>query len=593
MHQSFRYLAIPLLVVGLLVGPALARPAPTALSTDGEPLRDPPLVMCVPVTTGKGIFLLDALGKKLNLPKTVKINEIGFLYNALSMEAYQAVSDDPKSFHSKVVLPYLLASKEMNDSLKLRRTARQIKYQLIAEELKKTNQLSEEEKKLLLDYLSQQVGAPVVLLARSPLPSFLPEPGPCMIPIGIERVDPKTGARLGLETSAICVLDIEAEGKKLFSVKDAIDNDTLDLVLAHENAHAIMFDMYGRKFAEIERISTNGHDAPYITDQGLGYIEGWAEAFEAVYGPANLKLQEKDRKKYNISEFLYGRQDPIRRERYIWARPTGKKTGILKNGCQLMATEGVIAGLFYDILTSRALTAPFEKCVVTMLLFQPLSFMDFVKAYVQLFPDDKKTLYRIVLENTNYAIMDRRAIDLYAAYYQAKLAYVKKQCSKEEFAKAKNAFITFKEELYKIALKNDTLFANVGPQLWFTGKLKISDKKPGLFDFKTKIAKKLGKDPNVWEFRLDLNTVTAKMLRVIGFDEATADKIIDARQKRGFFTGNALKVLSETAGVEALAKVKAETGLAIYIPKGPTPPDTAAALLWPEDIEKFPVAGEE
>jgi hypothetical protein len=123
--------------------------------------------------------------------------------------------------------------------------------------------------------------------------------------------------------------------------------------------------------------------------------------------------------------------------------------------------------------------------------------------------------------------------------------------------------------------------------------VKISDKKPGMFDFKTKIAKKLGMDPNIWEFRLDLNTVTAKMLRVIGFDEATADKIIDARQKRGFFTGDALKVLSETAGAEAFAKVKAETGLALYIPKGPTPPDTAAALLWPEDIEKCSVPGEE
>ncbi len=593
MHPLFRCLAIPLVVVGLLVGPALGRTPVTTISSDGDPLQDAPIVMCVPVTAGKGSFFGNLLGKALNLPKTVKINEIGFLANALSMEAFQAVADEPSSFHSKVVRPYLLNSKELADSLKLRRTARQIKYQVIANELKKTNKLSEEEKKLVLGYLSQQVGAPVVILAKSPLPSFLPEPGPCMIPIGIERVDPKTGARLGLETSAICVLDIEAEGKKLFSVKDAVDNDTLDLVVAHENAHAIMFDMYGKKFAEIERISTNGHDAPYITDQGLGYIEGWAEAFEAVYGPANPKLKEKDRKKYNISEFLFSRQDPIRRERYIWARPTGKKTGVLKNGSQLMATEGVIAGLFYDILTNRALNAPFEKCVTAMLLFQPQSFMDFVKAYVKLYPDDKKTLYRIVLENTNYATMDRQAIDLYAAYYQSKLAYVQKKCSKEDHLKAKNAFITFKEDLFKKALKNDTLFANVGPQLWFTGKLKLDDKKPGLFDLKAKIAKKLGKDPNVWEFRLDLNTVTHKMLRVIGFDESAAANVIEARQKRGFFTGDVLKLLGETAGADAFAKVKAQTGLAVYTHKGPTAPDTAAALLWPEDIEKLPVTGEE
>lgn len=592
MRTLLRFVAVPLVTVGLLAGSVLARPPATAISTDGDPLKDDPIAMCVPVTQGKGSFFGNILGSMLNLPKTVKINEIGFLANALSMEAFQATHDQPGSFHSKVVLPYLKNSKELADSLKLRRTARQIKFQVVSNEMKKVKELTDDQKKALLGYLSQQVGAPLVILAKSPLPSFLPEPGPCMIPIGIERVEAKSGQRLGLETSAICVLDIDAEGKKLFSVKEAVDNDTLDLVVCHENGHGIMFDMYGKKFSEIERISTNGHDTPYITDQGLGYIEGWAEAFEAVYGPANPKLKEKDRKKYNISEFLFGRQDPIRRERYIWARPTGKKTGILKNGSQLMATEGVIAGLFYDLLTSRAINAPFEKCVTAMLVFQPQSFMDFVRAWVKLFPDDKKVLYRIVLENTNYATMDRQAIDLYAAYYQAKLAFVQKRGSKDDLNKAKTAFTSFKEGLYKKAMSGDTLFANVGPQLWFTGKLKLEEKKVGLFDLKTKIAKKLGQDPNVWEFRLDLNTVTAKMLKVIGFDEATAEKVVTERQKRGFFTGEPVKLLGETAGQEAFAKVKSQTGLAAYTPKGPTPPDTAAGLLWPEDIEKLPVAGE-
>ena len=118
-----------------------------------------------------------------------------------------------------------------------------------------------------------------------------------MMPMGVEMVDPKTGKRFGLETSAICVLDIKSGGETLFSVKEALENDTLDLVLAHENAHGIQFDLYGKLFHKIQRTSTNGHDAPYITDLGMAYIEGWAEAFEAVYGPSNPKLKEKDRKK--------------------------------------------------------------------------------------------------------------------------------------------------------------------------------------------------------------------------------------------------------------------------------------------------------
>lgn len=94
------------------------------------------------------------------------------------------------------------------------------------------------------------------------------------------------------------------------------------------------------------------YDAPIITDRSCQ--KGWA-GLEAVYGPANsANWSEKDRTKYNISEF-HARADPIRRDRYVWASNTGKKTGVLKNGLQLMSTEGVIAGHLYDILTSRAI----------------------------------------------------------------------------------------------------------------------------------------------------------------------------------------------------------------------------------------------
>ena len=130
-------------------------------------------------------------------------------------------------------------------------------------------------------------------------------------------VEDKSGKRTGIETSMICVLDIGDGKETIFSIKDALNNDTLALVVAHENAHAIQCDMYGKLFQKIQRTSTNGHDVPIITVLGLAYVEGWAEAFEAVYGPANPKLKEKDRKKYNISEFLYSRQDPIRRDRYL------------------------------------------------------------------------------------------------------------------------------------------------------------------------------------------------------------------------------------------------------------------------------------
>ncbi len=366
----------------------------TVISGDQSSVADS-LAMMEPVNVGKGKIVSGFIGKVLNIPKTVKISDSGFLLFGLSADAMQVTPAGKNTYHTKAVYPYLQESKEMQDSLRLRRTARQIRYQTLKSAVEKS-EATAEQNKAIIDFLSQSVGSPMVLMAKSPLPAFMASPGPCMIPMGAEMVDLKTGKRLGIETSMICVLDIKSGDEVIFSIDDALKNDTLDLVVAHENAHGIMFDAYGKLFQSIQRTSSNGHDAPIITDVGLAYVEGWAEAFEAVYGPSNPKLSEKDREKDNISEFLYSRQNPIRRDRYVWASNVGKKTGVLKNGLQFMSTEGVIAGHFYDILTARAINAPFEKCIKTMLT-APMNFMEFVQNFVKLFPEDKKVVYRILL----------------------------------------------------------------------------------------------------------------------------------------------------------------------------------------------------
>lgn len=575
--KSLTKCSLAIAIAACLLGdPAWARNPQTIVSTDKDPLKDSSIVVCTPVTQ-KGGLIKNFLGKVLNIPNSVKINEIGYLFNALSMDALQAKPADPKGFHTTVVLPYLKSSKELEDSLKLRRTARQIKFKTVSESLKKVNQLTEEQKSEIGRFLSQQIGAPILVLDKSPLPVIMASPGPCMIPMGLEVIDPKSGKRIGLETSVICVLDIESGGEKLFSVQEALNNDTLDLVLAHENAHAIMFDMYGKMFTKIRRISTNGHDAPYITDLGMGLTEGWAEAFEAVYGPANPRLAEKDRKKYNISDFLFGRQNPIRRDRYVWARPIGKKTGVPKNGLQLLCTEGVVAGQFYDILTSKSIAAPFEKCVTTMLLAQPLDYRDFIKAFVKLFPDDKKVVYRILLEGMNYVTMHKDAARLYQEAYTAKVAFTQKKTSKEAYLKARNAFNQVKEELFAKAAAGADPFANVGPEMWFSGVLK--DTPTG--------KEKAGPDT---PFNLDLNTVSSKMLVALGAEQADAEKLIAQRNAAGFFTGDPLKVLAAQLGAEKFAAMKAKSGLKAWQPPAePTASGNQARVMWPEDIEKLAI----
>ncbi len=580
-----RFLSAFLAASMFLSGAAFARQPVTELSTDPAALSDKPIIMAEPITIGKGNLIGGFIGKVLNVPKSVKLEDIGYLVFALSNEAIQVF---PSKIGQKDLLPYFLSSKELQDSLKLRRTARQIRYQYFKQGIDQVKDLTAQQKKDILNFLSQSVGSSMVLMTKSPLPSFMPSPGPCMIPLGAEIVEEKSTKRLGIETSMICVLDIEADGKKIFSIKDAMNNDTLDLVVAHENAHAIQFDLYGKLFQKIQRISTNGHDAPYITDLGLAYIEGWAEAFEAVYGPANPKLKEKDRKKYNISEFLFGRQDPIRRDRYVWAQ-TAKKTGVLKNGLQLMSTEGVIAGLFYDILTSRAINAPFEKSVQVMLT-NPMDFMEFVDNYVKLFPEDKKVIYRIMLENTKYVIMDAKAAESYKSYYQSKLDFVQKKVSKADYIKARDAHRAYAESMFKKAMSNGNIFANVGPQMWFQGKINLTQLKEKASAAKLVMIKAFGKKDKFYEFRLDLNTVTVDMLRMIGFAEADAAKLIEAREQAGFFKGNPVSTIKKIVGADRFDKYNAVLNLSVY---DHSKADEIAQYkeqslaFWPEDIEKM------
>ncbi len=574
-------------ICSLAVSPSFCKEPVTAISTDITPLNEA-IVMMKPVNIGKGHIISGFLGKMLNIPKTTKIADSGFLAFGLSEDAIQVMPTEEKSLHIKSILPYLNESKELQDSLKLRRTARQIRYQHLKDKISKSTELSEEQKESIIDFLSQSIGSPVVLLSKSPLPYFMPSPGPCMIPLGAERLDSKGKTSEGIETSVICLLDIKSGNEVIFSIEDALKNDTLDLVICHENAHAIQFDMYGKLFQKIQRTSTNGHDAPYITDLGLAYIEGWAEAFEAVYGPANPKLDEKDRTKYNISEFLYSRQNPVRRDRYVWVS-LNEKTGELKNGLQLMSTEGVIAGFFYDILTSRAIVAPFDKCVKTM-LETPMNFMEFVKTYVKLFPEDKKVIYRIILENSHYVTMHENAYESYKNYYGFVKAYKQKKIEKNDFVEAKKAYKEYTEKLFEEAMKTDNIFANVGPQMWFSGKVDMISVHKIPSERKELMAEAFGKKDKFYEFRLDLNTASKDMLRSIGFSYDDVNTILKARTKKNFFTGNPINVLKNVLGEEKFNSYNQNLNLAPYDhSKSDSIRDyeEQSVVLWPEDIAKL------
>jgi len=426
--------------------------------------------------------------------------------------------------YAKDVIPALAGSQEMLDSVKLRMIARKIKYDLIV----RSGNAS------YAEFYKNYITAPVALFI-----GFNAGMGPACAIAALYL--PLANGGYYFFNTVTYVEDIN----KFFSIADAIKNDTFDLVIAHENAHGIMFDMYGSRMKDVDssKKSNIGHDGPYISDRNLAYIEGWAEAFEALYGPANplLKLKEEDRKKYRISEFLFTRQDPVRRDSYIWQ--TKDKKGLLKNGNQLISTEGAIAGQFYDILTSKSLKEPFVKSVSVMFNHRPKDYVEFLKGWVKDHPEDKQTVYRIFLENTNYATASNEARSLYHDYYQAKIKFVQKKMDEKAFYVIKNKWLAFKEGLFKDIMQNDAIDANVGPDLWMN------------------LAS--GASPDVKDLHLNLSLVTKGALMLFkGMTPEDADVILKARESMGVLPyKTATEGLSEILGAEKANKIIADNGI--------------------------------
>jgi len=331
-----------------------------------------------------------------------------------------------------------------------------------------------------------------------------------------------------------------------------IANDTLDLAFLHENSHGIMYDLYGGRFAQIPRPSDNGHDGPVISDRGLAWVEGWAEAFEALYGPANplLKAGRIDPAAYGLAEFQLTRQDPVRREAYIWDADVPKRSGILKTGAQLIATEGVVAAVVYDLLTSRAIADPFGKLCVTMVSRHPMDVIELVRGFMSAYPADARTAARIFLENTRYATASNEARGLYHAYYQAKKAYVQKRIDAQAFAAARDAYVRHKEAVFARVMADPALLsANVGPDLWVTFPRKPAPAGKAAAgcacaECRSAAAAAAGAPaPPEKGIPVNLNTAKPAFLGRVGFTPEQAAEFAAARSAAGFFTEAAARDL--------------------------------------------------
>ncbi|HNY12362.1 MAG TPA: hypothetical protein PKK26_12285 [Candidatus Wallbacteria bacterium] len=469
-------------------------------------------------------FVSIELAESKNYPGMADTAEVRNEFEKLEVAANSAliIKNSPgHGEHAAKILPYLKKSEQMIDSAKLRVIARMKKLELITKSGNKE----------YAEFYKNIVTAPVAfMIGQNP---------------GQGGSQATRNMHLFFKDGTYYFFNGYINLNSLegyYQLIDRINNDTLDICSAHENAHGIMFDMYGAEKYKIKNgcLSTSGHDGPVISDRALAFIEGWAEAFEALYGPTNpiFNFSEAEREKYGISEFQYTRQDPVRRDRYIWQNYK-VKNGLLKNGLQIIATEGAIASQFYDIFTSRVIKNAFTKSVALMYNYKPADFVEFLNAWVKDNPEDRNVLYRIFLENTNYATASNESRRLYADYYQAKLKYVQKQLEEAKFREIKNKWLAFKEALFADVMKTGNIGANVGPDLWL--------------DFPAK------------KQRINLSTITSEYfahLKLANLSNEDIATFIKAREAMGVLTGtSAVETLRTILGAEKADAVINANGL--------------------------------
>ncbi|PKL40362.1 MAG: hypothetical protein CVV41_19435 [Candidatus Riflebacteria bacterium HGW-Riflebacteria-1] len=222
-------------------------------------------------------------------------------------------------------------------------------------------------------------------------------------------------------------------------------------VIAHETGHMIMDQLYERN----NYPATNyygAHSKNTVSDEGFALSEGWAEAIEALstkeYHDNATSWRIKTHKNIADNKYVFKNQGVT----------TGPNDGILKNGMEMLSTEGVNASLFYDVLESNRIQAPYSKICQVFETAKPQTYRDFVDAYIQKYPEDRSQMIKQFLENTKYATVDNKATIRYKEVHDAQQAWqnaadptVKSQL-KAEYDSKLASYKDTNEALYKQAV---------------------------------------------------------------------------------------------------------------------------------------------
>lgn len=366
----------------------------------------------------------------------------------------------------------------------------------------------------------------------------------------------------------------------------SVDGGDFEEVFCHELGHLILRSLLGDLGHGPSR---KMHQSMTVTDYPTAFDEGYAEHFQPLArdetkNPSLRKIQSGTGTTdldllwlSNLDTQL--RTDGVKRNLFVHRKATvtpnggqgadlyqlflNEETttqfqpGTLKNAQEMMASEGVIATLFYRLVNRDSLRnkyrepafysqfleakdgrdinpqkdiSPYEN--VNLKLFaamrqiapptgdssRPLA-IALIDAYAKLFPDEAKTAYALFLAPT-YGVTASQA----AATAFERAAVPGQVGDLDSYRQDSHAAFSLLDQIIdRVAKGNLALDANLGPELWLLNE-----------DFK--IA------PEVWNrerslpLSINLNTASeAELMTLPGFDSVLAARIVSTRHSRGYF----------------------------------------------------------